>query len=305
MPLLRYDDSVQLDGKEKVIHRTESLSSAAYRDDVAVNPIAWHWHEEFELLHLLDGNLQFLIGSTQFQLEAGEALFINSLLLHGAWDNGSSSCPYHSIVFHPLLIGGNDASIFTRKYIRPVRLNRSLPYMIFRPDGDWQSQVIDRIEEAWHRIREPEDGYEFAVRDSLSYCIFEIYRHGNGYAEKPTEKQLREQERVKKMLLYIEEHLAEEITINDIASAAFISNTECMRCFKAIFQTTPIQYIKQMRLSRAEKLLSSTNLKVEEIGLRCGFREMSYFARSFRKEYGANPLAYRNGKAPRYVHKSS
>lgn len=304
MPLLRYDISVQTDGKEKVIHKTESLPSAAYMDDVSVYRIAWHWHEEFELLHLLGGNLQFLIGTTQFRLEAGEALFINSQLLHGAWDDNEPSCPYHSVVFHPQLVGGNETSVFWQKYVRPVQLNQALPFMIFRPDGSWQSRVIDRIEEAWHQIRIHEDGYEFAVRNALSDSILQICLHGSDYMTPPSEKQLREQERVKKMLLYIEEHLSDEITIRDIASAAFISNTECMRCFKGILHTTPVQYLKQLRLKRAEKLLTSTSLKVEEIGVQCGFREMSYFARSFRKEYGANPLAYRKGDVPRYEHRS-
>lgn len=304
MPLLRFDVSVHTDGKERVIHKTESLPSAAYKDDVSVNRIAWHWHEEFELLHLLDGNIEFLIGTTQFSLKGGEALFINTQVLHGAWDNHDASCPYHSVVFHPLLVGGGETSIFMRKYINPILLNPSLPYMIFRPDRSWQSGVIDQIENVWSEIRSHEEGYEFAVRSGLSNCILEICRHGNDYMSPPSEKQLREQERVKKMLLYIEEHLADDITIRDIAAAAYISNTECMRCFKGILHTTPIQYLKQIRLRRAEKLLTSTNLRVEEIGLRCSFTEMSYFARSFRKEYGVNPLAYRKGKFPRHVHTS-
>lgn len=304
MPLLRYDVSVGADGKEKVIHKTNDLSSAAYTDDVAVYPIAWHWHEEFELLHLLDGSLQFLIGATQFELHGGEALFINSQMLHGAWNNHAASSPYHSLVFHPMLVGGNETSVFWRKYIQPVTINPSLPFMILRQDHGWQSGVIDRIEEAWLAMQSREGGYEFTVRRCLSDCVLEVYRHGDSYMTPPSEKQVREQERVKKMLLYIEEHMAEEISISDIAASAFISSTECMRSFKGILHATPIQYLKQMRLRRAEKLLSTTDLKVEEIGLRCGFREMSYFARSFRKEYGANPLSYRKGGVPVHVHRN-
>ena len=304
MSLLRYDVSVHSDGKEKVIHKTESLSSAAYMDDVSVHRIAWHWHEEFELLHLLDGNLQFLIGTTQFRLRAGEALFINSQMLHGAWDDGEPSCPYHSVVFHPQLVGGSEASIFWRKYVRPVQLNQALPYMIFHPDEGWQRRVIGNIEEAWQQTRTQERGYEFAVRNALSDCILQIWMRGSDYMTTPSEKQLREEERVKKMLLYIEEHLSEEVTIRDIAAAAFVSNTECMRCFKGILHTSPVQYLKQLRLRRAEKLLTSTSLKVEEVGAKCGFRDMSYFARSFRKEYGANPFAYRRGDAPQFTHRT-
>lgn len=95
------------------------------------------------------------------------------------------------------------------------------------------------------------------------------------------------------MLLYLEEHFAENITNSDIASAAYISNTECMRCFKNVLHTTPNKYLRQLRLQKAERLPMTTLLKVEKIGELCGFHEMSYFARQFSAEYGATPLAYR------------
>ena len=304
MPLLRYDVSVNSDGKEKVIHKTNNLSAAVYKDDVAVYPIAWHWHEEFELLHLLEGSIQFLIGTSQIELHGGEAIFINSQMLHRAWNVKEQSCPYHSIVFHPLLIGGNETSVFWRKYIQPIIIHTALPYMILREDNGWQSSVIDWIEEAWREMKSREEGYEFEVRRCLSNCVFKVYQNSDGYMSPPSEIQIRKQERTKTMILFIEEHMAEEITISDIAASAYISSTECMRCFKEILHTTPIRFLKQIRLRRAEKLLSSTDLKVEEIGLKCGFHEMSYFARSFRKEYGANPLSYRKGGVPAYVHRN-
>lgn len=91
----------------------------------------------------------------------------------------------------------------------------------------------------------------------------------------------------------MEEHITDEITNSEIASAAFISNTECMRCFKNVLHTTPGKYLRQLRLSKAKQLLLSTPMKVEKIGELCGFREMSYFAKVFRAEYGSAPLTYR------------
>lgn len=302
MSLLRFDESVRADGKEIVDHKTDSLLAAAYQDDVSVNRITWHWHDEFELCHLLQGRLTFVAGTEQFGIDAGDALFINSQVLHGAWSNDSSTCPYHSVVFHSRLVSGGDTGVFWDKYVRPVHHNKSLPFLILRSDKDWSNRVINNIEDTWTQLHERKDGFEFIVRNMISESFYQIYLHTNDRHAPLAEAEHRRMERLKIMITYIEEHLAEEITVRDIASAAYVSNSECDRCFKCILKATPIQYLKQLRLQRAEHLLTSTKMSVESIALLCGFRDMSYFARCFRNAYDANPLAYRKGNVKRYIH---
>ena len=102
----------------------------------------------------------------------------------------------------------------------------------------------------------------------------------------------RREERIKQMLTFIREHYAEDINTRKIAESAMVSESECLRCFRGMLGTTPIQYLKEYRLEKAEELLRTSKMKVSEIGDRCGFREMSYFARSFRQRYGVVPSEY-------------
>ncbi len=164
MPLLRYDESVQADGRERSIHETSDLPVAAYHDNAAVHPVAWHWHDEFELFHLLAGSVHFLIGTSQLTLAAGDAIFVNAGLLHGAWDDHSPDCRYHSLVFHPELIGGAQTSVFWQNYVDPLRLNKALPYLVLHADQEWQRRVIGMIEEGWESMTAQEPGFEFRVR---------------------------------------------------------------------------------------------------------------------------------------------
>ena len=293
MPLLRYDETVNVNGREKNIHSTQILPAAVYDYDVVERPVPWHWHEELELFHLLSGSIVCMIGTSQFRLTSGEAYFVNTEVLHGAWSDTSASCRFHSIVFHPRLIGGDTTSVFWQKYLHPLQLNQSLPFMVFQPVEGWQRQVILQMEQAWELICQQEDGYEFRVRNHLSDIFLQIWKHGDVNAVSSIHRNLREEDRIKKMLLFMEEHITDEITNSEIASAAFISNTECMRCFKNVLHTTPGKYLRQLRLSKAKQLLLSTPMKVEKIGELCGFREMSYFAKVFRAEYGSAPLTYR------------
>lgn len=95
------------------------------------------------------------------------------------------------------------------------------------------------------------------------------------------------------MLQYIQEHYNGELTLAQIAGSANISETECLRCFRRMLSCTPIQYVKQMRIQKAAELLVSTNRKISDIGMECGFQEMSYFAKIFRALTGNTPGAFR------------
>ena len=152
MPLLRYDETVNVNGREKNIHSTRLLPAAVYDYDVVERPVPWHWHEELELFHLLSGSIVCMIGTSQFRLTSGEAYFVNTEVLHGAWSDTSASCRFHSIVFHPRLIGGDTTSVFWQKYLHPLQLNQSLPFMVFQPVEGWQRQVILQMEQAWELI---------------------------------------------------------------------------------------------------------------------------------------------------------
>lgn len=96
------------------------------------------------------------------------------------------------------------------------------------------------------------------------------------------------------MLTFIKRHFGEELSVRDIADSASISESECLRCFRKILDTSPIAYLKTYRLQRAAELLETTSRKVSDIAAQCGFGEMSYFAKSFREIYRCTPSQYRS-----------
>ena len=101
------------------------------------------------------------------------------------------------------------------------------------------------------------------------------------------------EQRLKKMMQYVQTRYSDSITLESIASAASVSSTECMRCFREGLKTSPMQYVRRYRLHKAAEYLRMTNWPVSEVGLRCGFQEMGYFAAQFRDMYGSSPTQYR------------
>ena len=98
------------------------------------------------------------------------------------------------------------------------------------------------------------------------------------------------------MLQYIQDNLSGELTAGEIARSASLSESECLRCFRSMLGTTPIQYVRQLRVHRAAELLTSTDWKIADVGALCGFQEMSYFAKTFRAIKGCTPSRYRAEK---------
>lgn len=158
----------------------------------------------------------------------------------------------------------------------------------------WEQQALaelQHIAELWPR-KAP--GYEFEVRAALSRVIFLLAENCLQHAQAPSERDLRDAERIKQMIDFVRAHRAEAITTEQIAASAAISVSECLRCFRRMMDLTPKEYLRQHRIRHAVQLLENTDKSITRIGEECGFEDMSYFARVFRAEKGCTPSEYRS-----------
>ncbi|MBD1907863.1 AraC family transcriptional regulator [Funiculus sociatus GB2-A5] len=93
---------------------------------------------------------------------------------------------------------------------------------------------------------------------------------------------------------FIEEHLAENLSIADLASVVHISPFHFARAFKTATGQPPHRYITHRRMERAKMLLSVTRLPVAEVAYRVGFSNQSHFTAQFRRATGTTPKGYRD-----------
>lgn len=93
---------------------------------------------------------------------------------------------------------------------------------------------------------------------------------------------------------FIENQLAEELTIADMADVVHLSQFHFARAFKMATGQPPYAYLTQRRIERAKMLLSVTRLSIAEVANRSGFSNQSHFAAQFRKATGTTPKTYRN-----------
>lgn len=293
MALSQCDSRVDESGLELLSHGTKAFPAACYQDDLAVREVPWHWHDELEVAVVTEGCARILAGSETYLVGPGEAVFTNSGVFHADRAEGEGPCRYHSIVFHPELVGGSYDSIFWQEYVRPLIEDRSIEGIHLKRTDPWQAQAIDAFERAWQSCVWEEPGYPFRVRSALSE-LFLLIRENRSVSRKlPDQKQLRDSQRVKEMLQFIAAAYADPITLEQIAASAAISKSECLRCFRGVLRTSPIQYLRDYRLQQAAQQLRSSDQKVSEIARGCGFLEMSYFSKTFRSKFGCSPVEYR------------
>ena len=279
-------------GQELGAHGTSLFPIGFYDSDLEHDRIPWHWHDDLEALIVLSGEITFASGRQSRTLSAGQGIFINADTLHSAYGNRRTPCRYHSLVFHPRLVGGGIDSVFWQAYLRPL-IGSGLKGMVLDNAQPWHRRALEDIETAWREGAEGAPGYEFRVRAALSELVFLITRNLPQGRPSTSEKALRDGGRIKLMLRYIQQNYADEIGVADIARSAAVSESECLRCFRSTIGIPPIQYVQRYRGQQAAELLGSTDQKIAEIGALCGFQDISYFTRSFREIRGMTPGEYR------------
>ncbi len=155
---------------------------------------------------------------------------------------------------------------------------------------------IEAIGQAFlHELYSPEVGgrlYVESLTTTLAIHLLRRYTTGNLRPPLQTAKGLSSS-----MLLlaldYLHEHLADDITLSQLAAAVSLSPYHFTRLFKLSTGTTPHQYLLSCRLQQAYRLLRSTNLPIGQVALQTGFADQSHFTRHFKRAFAQTPAELR------------
>lgn len=101
-------------------------------------------------------------------------------------------------------------------------------------------------------------------------------------------------ERLSNVLNYIHNNIYEDISVDMLASVACVTKPYMIRLFTKNFGISPLQYINQKKVERAQLLLITGDVPVKEVAYQLGFNDHSYFIRLFKKLMGVTPMEYRH-----------
>lgn len=103
--------------------------------------------------------------------------------------------------------------------------------------------------------------------------------------------------RLVKAIRLMEEHVEDKLTLKDVAATTGLSDRQLERLFHRHLQTTPVGFYRQLRLDRAQRLLTYSRLSVRDVALATGFSTLAEFSRAFKQKYGRPPSHARMGIA--------
>jgi AraC family transcriptional regulator len=99
--------------------------------------------------------------------------------------------------------------------------------------------------------------------------------------------------RLRRSIEFMHDNFARDLSVGEIAAAAYLSEYHFARLFKRITGVTPHAYLASLRIEHAQRLLVETDLSIAEVGARVGYASASHFGKVFRETTGVAPTTFR------------
>lgn len=121
-----------------------------------------------------------------------------------------------------------------------------------------------------------------------------LYQIMAGFVEKMHLKSANQDERVFEAVQYIHEHINQNISVSQLANLSCLTSDHFIRLFRKEIGQTPLKYINQKKVERAQVLLATSDQAICQIALELSLDNVSYFNRLFRQHAGKTPTEFRN-----------
>ena len=253
----------------------------------------WHWHPQIELTLVLDGEIRYRVNDHIYHLRAGDGLFCNCNALHMGESIAGADCSYVSVTFLPRVLYGEKTSALYTHYVRDLCRDSACPAIALRPDSDWQNRILQILHQMYIQGKEKSQTWEMEVQIGLLQIWLLLYRNWPGSGKQKMKENDPNQQRIRILMSYIQEHYAQKLTLEELASQIHICKNECCRMFKRYMQETLFSYLMSYRINQSLVLLSETDMEITEVAERCGFANSGYYTRVFKRYKEMTPMSYR------------
>ena len=237
-----------------------------------------HYHNVYELYYLTEGSCNYFIDDKSYDIHAGDLVIIPEGIIH--------KTTYPEGAHARKLIN------FSRHYLPKSAIAQlsSLTY-VYR-----NRAIASRVEALFENIEEEykkrDDYTDDVLKAYVRLLILTLARNKNEAANDGSGNEL-----VEKVVRYVRDNYAQEITLASAAKEYSVSPEHLSRCFKRDTGFGFCEYLGLIRLQHAEQLLSTApDLSVSEVAYSSGFNDSNYFSDKFKREYGVSPMKFRNSR---------
>lgn len=237
-----------------------------------------HSHSHYEIYFLTEGNRTFFLSNALYRITAPVLIIIPPHTLHKT--EGSAFSRYNVNVSEDYL---DDF----QKYV----LNKNALSIIKLNGKD--NQLLENIFNLMNEIDGRQRFYPSKIRSIFSYLVFQLSTISAETITSNASKENAVPPQILKILEYLNLNFNENITTTTISDIFYISKSSLIYNFNKYIKCTPIEYLLNIRLTKAKEYLQKTNKGIGEIAELCGFSSANYFSLIFKKKENMSPLSYR------------
>ncbi|WP_338669279.1 AraC family transcriptional regulator [Pseudodesulfovibrio methanolicus] len=241
-----------------------------------------HVHDAFSLGFIEQGRTTFDLEGSAHRASTGQVVFIGPHLAHACNPDPDSNMAYTMFYIDPALLLAVARELFGPE-ARPPRFPE--------PVVD-DPRLAERLRALQQAIADEADRLE---RETLLVQALAeaISRHGEPGPDPGREIRSGGRGAVQAVRGYLADHLAEKVSLDELAEAAGLSRYHLLRVFQAATGLPPHAYQNQLRVDLGKRLLAE-GMPVSQAALETGFSDQSHFTRVFRQYTGATPGQYRD-----------
>ena len=261
-----------------VTHKTGNLQMKIYQ---TYNNIPYHWHDEWEFLVVTHGVCECVVNGKSVQVKKGQAILIHGGELHTVYSGSTGQ--FFSVVFHPYLIFGTEL-----KHLLSKKISYSRMYNENEPN---EAKVLTLLNEIHSVFSERHFGFELTLKAKLIEILAVIYEN-NLYTTKDPQK-IYGVDAFADIIEYVHQNFAEKILLDDVSKNLNFSKSYIIRLFKKNTGKTFSTYLNSYRIYKAVEMLEEKDKSILTISEACGFENVAYFIKIFKKNMGTTPHKYR------------
>ena len=268
------------------IKTNQGISSFhAFRYQVPYFQFKWHYHPEFELTYIVKGNGYRIVGNSYEPFNDGDLVLLGSNLPHTWSGKADGDVNSDAIVIQ-----------FSSEFILPFlelnesllikkMLDSSLRGINFEPDEQLVTKIIEITEtNGVERILKL-----ISILDILSKKQIKLIAPNTFHNVVSKKSEVR----INKVCLFIQNNFQNKIYLKEVADLIYLTESNFCKFFKKATGKTYSDYVNEIRVNEASRLLFQSDKTISQISFECGFETLSYFNRVFLNKKGITPSVYR------------
>lgn len=247
-----------------------------------------HFHGTYEFYYLMSGKREFFIQDRTISIDEGDIVIIAPNILHRTTNNAEQ--PKHErliINVHETLFASDTSR---REALRPLF---EQDYLIVRESLRDRTSIESLSRVLLQEIHEERSGFELFAETLATQLLLTCCRYVQQHAIEAPQSPSPMHDRISEIVRYINDRYMEELSLRSVADRFYISPYYLSRSFKESTGFSFVEYINNVRIKEAKKLLEHTSMKANLIAGKVGFGSVTHFGRVFKAVTGVAPLYYR------------